>query len=256
MKITVVDLKVGKGTSTIQLQVTQNQKLSVIAVATFTNFSQSVGPTAKTDWALHPPPKPVPNFEKILAHQPDDNWLPANLVGEILPFTRRQLVLNPRGGFSTSGICDLWYTFPGESMDATYLTMMTDCIPSMSDTLLHNKGPYDAHRHFDIMEAWAEQNPGVPTPLKNALKDAAKATIFNMTLTLDIEFKRRLPTGGQEWTFQRAATKMLQDGRMDVDVTLCDHNMDILCLSRQTIVALDAKRRFGGGKKEKPKASL
>jgi hypothetical protein len=41
-----------------------------------------------------------------------------------------------------------------------------------------------------------------------------------------------------------------EDGRLDLDVTLCDHNMDVLCLSRQTIVALDAKRKFGTGKKD------
>ena len=82
--ITVIDLKVGKGTSTIQLQLTQKDKLKVIAIATFTNFSQSVGPTAKTDWAFRPPPKPVPNFEKILAHESDENWLPATYLHSFL----------------------------------------------------------------------------------------------------------------------------------------------------------------------------
>lgn len=254
--ITVIDLKVGKGTSTIQLQLTQKNKLKVIAIATFTNFSQSVGPTAKTDWTFHPPPGPVPNFEKILAHEPDDNWVPATLAGEILPFTRRQIALYHREGFPTTGICDLWNTFPGEPMDATCLTMMTDCIPSMSDTLLHNNGPYDAHTFFKAIEAWAEKNPGVPAPLTNSLKDTARATIFNMTLTLDIEFKKRLPKKGQEWTFTRIVTKIMQDGRMDLDVTLCDHNMDILCLSRQTVMVVEAERKFGAGKKEKNKASL
>lgn len=141
-------------------------------------------------------------------------------------------------------------------MDATHLTMMTDCIPAISDTHLHNKGPFDAHMFYEALEAWAEKNPGVPAPLTNSLKDAARATIFNSTLTLDIEFKRRLPKEGQEWTFTRAATRMMQDGRYDMDVTICDQNMDILCLSRQTIMALDAKRKFGTGKKEKSKASL
>jgi hypothetical protein len=253
MTITVIDIKVGKGTSTIQLQLTQKDKLKVIAMATSTNFDQPVGPTAETDWAFHPPPKPVPNFEKILAYKPDDNWLPAILAGEILPFTRRLITLNPRGGFTTAGVCDAWNTFPGERMDATYLTLMTDCIPSMSDTLLQNNGPYDAHTFFKSLETWVEKNPGVPAPLTNSLKDA---TIFNMTLTLDIEFKRRPPKGGQEWTFTRAVTRIMQDGRLDLDVTLCDHNMDILCLSRQTITALVAERKFGTGKKEKLKASL
>ncbi|KFY91758.1 hypothetical protein V500_04476 [Pseudogymnoascus sp. VKM F-4518 (FW-2643)] len=252
LHITVVDLKVGKGTSTIQLQVMQKDKLKVIAIATSTNFSQSVGPTAKSDWAfLHPPPKPVPDFDKVAAHKPDDNWLPAILSGEILPFTRRQLTLSPRGGFPTAGICDAWYNFPGDRMDTTCLTMMTDCIPSMSDALLHNNGPYDAHKMFKSTKAWADENPGVPAPLTNSLEDAARATIFNMTLTLDIEFKRRPPRGGQEWIFSRSATRIMQDGRMDLDVTLCDHNMDILCLSRQAVMVLDAGRKFTTRKKER-----
>jgi hypothetical protein len=49
MTITVVDLKIGKVTSTILLQVTQKDILKVIAVATFINFDYSIGPTAKTD---------------------------------------------------------------------------------------------------------------------------------------------------------------------------------------------------------------
>jgi ABC-type branched-subunit amino acid transport system ATPase component len=56
--------------------------------------------------------------------------------------------------------------------------------------------------------------------------------------------------------FVRAVTRMMQNGRMDLDVTLCDHNMDILCLSRQTIVVLEAERKFAQGKKESLKPSL
>lgn len=248
MTITVNDLKIGMGASTIQLQVKQKDKLKVTAIATSTNFAQPVGPSAKTEWAFHPPPRALPDFEKVLAHKPDSNWLPATLSGDILPFSRRQLSLNPRGGFATSGILDAWNTFPEEPMDATYLTMMTDCIPSMSDTLLRNGGPYDAHTFYAQMEAWAEKNPGVPAPLTNSMKDAMKATIFNMTLTLDIEFKKGLPKEGLDWAFTRAATRMMQNGRLDLDVTICDRNMDILCLSRQVILVLEANRKFVTGK--------
>lgn len=256
MQITIFDLKLGRGTSTIQLQVMQNDKLKVIATATLTNFDQPVGPTAKSDWALRPPPKPVPNFEKVLAHKPDDNWLPSILDGEVLSFTRRQLTLNPRGGYPTAGIYDAWYTFQGGRMDTTYLTMMTDCNPSMSNALLQSNTPYNIHRVFTGIKAWADENPGVPAPLTNSLKDAARLTISDTTLTLDIEFKRKLPKGGQEWIFSRAALKMMQGGRLDVDVTLCDHNMDVLCFSRQTMVALDGARVFTARQRGKPESSL
>ena len=42
---------------------------------------------------------------------------------------------------------------------------------------------------------------------------------------------------------------MLRDGRGDVDVTLCDENLDILVLARQVVLVLESKRKFGRGKK-------
>ncbi|KAI1482907.1 thioesterase family protein [Daldinia eschscholtzii] len=227
--IVVEDLKVGAGTSTIQLHLSQNGQTKVIALATSINFDK--------------------NFDEVLAHCPDENWLPAHVVGGLLPFTRRQLVLNPRDGFPADGICDAWNTFlSDERMDATYLALMSDCIPSLSDTLLQNRGAYDARANFAKMERWAVANPGVPAELTNTFKDAMGATIFNSTVTLDIEFKRRLPQEGVKWTFTRAATRMLEGGRMDLDVTICDERMEILCLARQVILALDAKKKFRVGK--------
>ncbi|KAI1733379.1 thioesterase family protein [Xylaria scruposa] len=246
-EITVEDLKVGAGTSTIQLRLSQKGQTKVIALATSCNFIKSVGPTALSAWnpgaglSTHP----IPNFEGILANKPDQHWLPAHLVGEIIPFTRRQLCLNPREGFPVDGVCDAWNTFLGdERMDATYLAMMADCIPSMSDTILRNGGIYDARRSFAIMEKWDAEHPGVPAELTNSFKQAMQTPIFSNTVTLDIEFKRRLPSEGVKWTFTRAATRMLEGGRMDLDITICNENMEILCLARQVILALDAKRKF------------
>ncbi|RYP83145.1 hypothetical protein DL769_001451 [Monosporascus sp. CRB-8-3] len=247
--ITIADLKVGAGTSTLQLQLSQNGRLKIFALATATNFDKHVGPTVPTDWRLHPPPRPAPNFDRVLAHQPDEHWLPAHLAGEILPINRHQLILNPRDGFPVDGICDAWSTFlGGERMDATCLTFMTDLIPSMSDTLLRNGGIFDARASFVKMEKWAEKNPGVPAELTNSFKEAMRATVFNQTVTLDIEFKRRLPKEGIQWTFTRSESRMLERGRLDLDVTICDEKMELLCLARQVILVLDAKRKFRDGK--------
>lgn len=45
---------------------------------------------------------------------------------------------------------------------------------------------------------------------------------INTTLTLGIEYKRRLPKNGLRFTFTRATTKTLIDGRMDIDLTICN----------------------------------
>lgn len=253
--ITISDLKLGAATSTLRLELSQKGKLRVAAQATATNFDKLVGPTVPSAWTLHPPPAPVPDFAKVLAHQPDDHWLPAIVAGEVLPFTRRQLVLNC--GFPTDGVCDAWNTFQGdERMDATYLAMMADCVPSLSDTLLSNHGLYDARRNFEMIQAAARENPGQPAVLTNSYKELAKSNVFNNTVTLDIEFKRRLPEEGVQWTFTRAATRMLEAGRMDLDITICNEKMEYLCLARQVVLALDVSRKLGGDGGAKEKATL
>ncbi|KAF4461065.1 hypothetical protein FALBO_12132 [Fusarium albosuccineum] len=248
--ITVTDLKEGGVHCTIQLQLTQGGQLKAIALATSINFDKPVGPTVATDWALNPPPPtPAPNFAKVLANEPDENWIPGSVNGEVAPLTRHILALNARGGFQIAGIADAWNCFTAEPMDATCIALMCDLIPSMSDTLLRNGGLYDAHKNFATMEEWAEKNPGQVCPLTNTLAEAAGAEVFNNTVSLDVEFKKKIPEEGIKWTFTRAATKQLQGGRMDLDVTICDEQMELVCLGRQVILCLDARKRFKGKKK-------
>lgn len=72
----------------------------------------------------------------------------------------------------------------------------------------------------------------------------------NITQTLDIEYKRRLPKEGLRFTFTRATAKSLLDGRMDVDLTICNEDMEVVCLARQLILALGMHKKFGGAAKQ------
>ncbi|ETS83510.1 hypothetical protein PFICI_05386 [Pestalotiopsis fici W106-1] len=253
--IDITDLRLGAGTSDIQLHLSQDGQVKVIALATAVNFDNVSGPSAPTAWKLTPPPEPV-DFDKIQTQEPDEDWVSTIVDGELIPVTKRILCLNPRKGFPIDGVCDAWTSFLGnERMDATYLTLMADIIPSLPDTLLRNGGIYDARANFAQIEAAEKKNPGAPVVLTNSLKQAAQATVFNHTVTLDIEFKRRLPKEGIQWIFTRAEMRMLQAGRGDLDVTICDENLDILLLARQVILVLDAKRKFRENK-SKAKSSL
>lgn len=249
--ITITPLKVGAAASTFQLQLAQEGKPKVLAIITSTNFNKSIGPSAKTAWSLQPAPAPMPDFNRVLAHQPDENWIPGRVVGELIPLTRRKLGLLPREGFPVNGVCDAWHSFlADERMDASYLALMADSTPSMSDTLLYNGGPYDAHAFHKQMAEWAKENPGVPCVITNSIAEAMQATYFNITLTMDIKYKQRLPKEGLCWAFTRAATKMLQDGRMDLDVTIYNEDMELLVTSQQLILVLDAQRKFRGSKEK------
>ncbi|KAI3322503.1 hypothetical protein HD806DRAFT_523335 [Xylariaceae sp. AK1471] len=203
--INVTVLKTGNTISKIQLLPSQNNQIKIVALATSTNFAKVIGRTTPTAWALLPPPNPTPHFAQ----------LPAHLSGEIISLTRSFLILSPRGyGYRTEG----------DHINANYLSMMTDVVPSMSDTLLHNE---------------AEEHPGVPVDITNWVAEAMQATPFNSTVTLNIEFRRRIPEGG-----------LRCEGRMDIDVTLCNDKMGLLCTAHQLILVLEAQRKFRTGKTE------
>jgi hypothetical protein len=248
--ITVTPLKTGSTSCTLQLQLFQKDRIRIVALATTTNFDVAIGPSAPTDWSLLPQPSPVPDFGLVEAYKPEPNWIPAILAGEIFTLSHRVLSLIPRPGNPVNGICDAWNRFMGdERVDSTYLAFLSDMLPSMSDTLLRNDGLYDMHEYYRRTLAWAEQNPGKPAPLTNSHAEAFKATTFNNTVTLDIEFKKRLPKEGLRWVFTRTETKMMEKGRMGVDITMCDENMDLICEAHQLILIQESQRR-GFKKKE------
>ncbi|KAK6849801.1 cytochrome P450 [Apiospora arundinis] len=126
--VIISDLKPSAATSSLRLDLSRKGKLRVTAQVTATNFNKLVGPTTPTAWALHP--------------------LPAIVVGEVLPSTRRQLVLS--ADIPIDGVCDAWNTI----------------------------------------------HPGEPPVLTNPFKELTKSTMFNNTVTLDINFKRRFPKEG------------------------------------------------------------
>lgn len=165
----------------------QDDKIKVIALATSTNFEKPIGPTvlASDSWKLSPPPKPKPDFDAVLAHKPDPNWAPHIYDGEILPMTGRLLILNGRGGFPDNGVCDAWNGFRGdERIDATYLAVMTEIMPSMTYTLTRNGGPYDARVPQERAEKWAQENPGVPLIMNpNSVAEVSSSVVCLSIIT-------------------------------------------------------------------------
>jgi hypothetical protein len=252
--IKITDLKVGKGTNFIQLEFMQNGVTKVIALATSTNFSFEFGPSAKTTVSF-PGLKPKPDFKKVEAHEPDENWIPAKMTGELLNIGKHSTLLYPAEGQTTDGTIDYWCVADKPiKFSGAQLALLGDLCPSASDTLLRTGGIYDAHRlHRGTKEA-TDKEPGKPAMLTNTLKEAMTAVFWNSTVTMDLHFKQRLPEEEMFWTFTRVTTRMLVGGRMDLDVTICDRDMVPLCLVRQVLLVLDSRRRFKeGAKGQRPK---
>jgi acyl-CoA thioesterase len=203
--ITVTTLKTGAVSSTIQLQLSQNGKIRIVALATSTNFDKVLGPSAATDWTLYPSPPPKPRFDRVMAQKPDDNWLPGHITGEIIPVTRRILILNPRRGHTVKGVCDVWNSFLGdERMDATYLAMMTDIMPSLSDTLLRNGGLYDGHLFLEKLQRWAEKHPGVPAMVNNTILLESLPRCY-----VTVEWTSKLQCAMRRWSYCAQRARLL-----------------------------------------------
>jgi hypothetical protein len=184
-------------------------------------------------------------LKKIEANEPDENWIPSKTMGELLPFLKRMTFLYPVNGHPTAGIIDYWCAFDRpERFGGAHLAMLCDVAPSASDTLLRTEGVFDAHKIYGIKKEAAEKTPGKPALLRNSLKEAAKARIWNTTLTMDLQFKRRLSEKEMMWTFTRVTTRMLDGGRMDIDLTIYDEELVPICLARQVMLVINAGRRF------------
>ncbi|KAI0201417.1 thioesterase family protein [Astrocystis sublimbata] len=258
--VTVTQLKLGAMVSTLQLELRQKDKTRVVALATVTDLAKPVGPTLPpSNWFLQPQSSPPPNFEAIEAQKSDPNWLRFRMDDEVFPLTRHLLNMYPAAGFPHQGLADGWIRVASDEdrIDATFLGAMCDLIPSHSDTGLRNGGLYDAHSNHKIVKRWAtEQTPpggGPPAVLTVKRETAFKSPIVHQTITLDVEFKRRLSPEGLRWVYTRSGTRMAHGGRMDLDIVLCDENMELLCVGHQLLVAVDTKRRFGA---RKPGSSL
>ncbi|KAK4199940.1 thioesterase-like superfamily-domain-containing protein [Triangularia verruculosa] len=259
--ITIKTLRSGATSTTLQAELTQSNQLKTLAIATAVNFERPLGPSAKSEWTLLPLPTAHPNLHAIESGQKDPNWVLGRIKGEFLKFTERILFAAPRKGHTTNGIHDGWYKFlyahnddedysPDYEggVDNTLLTFLTDAIPSMSDMLLRNGGAYDAHAIHRKMLQWEaadRRNEGKPAVIWNTIKEAMKAQVFNNTVTLDIEFKKRVdPKKNSGWVFIRTVTKMMDRGRMDLDIVICDETMELLAIAHQTVLVLEAGRKF------------
>jgi acyl-CoA thioesterase len=78
-----------------------------------------------------------------------------------------------------------------------------------------------------------------------------KAKFWYPTVTLNIDMKKHLPKEGVEWLYSRIVTKVVRDGRTDLDVTILDQDGEVVALSTQVGLVVSAARNVGTRKMEK-----
>ena len=62
------------------------------------------------------------------------------------------------------------------------------------------------------------------------------------TLSLSLEVKAVEPPQGWGWLFCKIECKVIKNGRMDIEVTMCDEDKNLVALSRHVAIVVSAER--------------
>lgn len=235
----VTDIKAGSTTSTIQLLLLQKEKPKALAIVTSANFANPISPSAPPACSLYPAKLPTPILRR--------RWLTNLLMtGYHCWLTVRQFPCQTTTGHQLMGLVT---AFTDDNMDATAIAYMAgNTIVAMNDVVLRSGSFMDAHRNHTLIRDWADKNPGVSYQIAHTFKEAIELPYFSCTVSMNVEFKKRLPREGVQWVYTRAETKMMEGGWLDMELLLMDKDMHLLCISRHMLQATGPRRKFQGGK--------
>ncbi|KAJ5658181.1 uncharacterized protein N7484_001830 [Penicillium longicatenatum] len=252
----VEDIKLGARTSTINVKLLQPSEkqpdkleIKVVGYITVSPPDAEVGISVPTGWKAHPQPVPgsLPdgqiNFTQLAETGKDGAW---SKSAPPYPEFRRaatQLELYGPGKGETqqqrtgSMAIDQWARFRpcgdqnGRWTDAAVVYLL-DMFPMALDG-------------FDSVSANAVAKESGKSV------DDLKAKFWYPTVTLNIDMKKHLPAAGVEWLYSRIVTKVVRDGRTDLDVTVLDQDGEVIALSTQVGLVVSASRNLGTRKMEK-----
>ncbi|KAJ5936348.1 hypothetical protein N7454_004983 [Penicillium verhagenii] len=252
----VEDVKLGARTSTIHIKLLQPSEkhpdkleIKVAGYITVSPPDAEVGISVPTGWKAHPAPVPgsLPNgqidFAQLGATGKDGAWVKTEPPYPEFRRAATQLELYGPGKGETqqqrSGTMaiDQWARFrpcgdlDGKWTDAAVVYLL-DMFPMALDG-------------FDSVSAnaVAKETGGNAADLR--------AKFWYPTVTLNIDMKKHLPAGGVEWLYSRIVTKVVRDGRTDLDVTVLDQNGEVVALGTQVGLVVSASRNLGSRKLQK-----
>jgi acyl-coenzyme A thioesterase PaaI-like protein len=232
--VTVKDVKLGRQTSTVQVTLTQDGRNEVIAVLTHANLALESGISLPTSWSLDPAPPPA-DLEKLAAHGTDGTWTVFTPGGPNPNFRKAALqvdIYNYKGSRVQRGMMDQWIKFKsGEPFTNTCLGLLSDMFPQMVESY---KGDQEALEGAGVSERQL-------------------STHWYPTLALNVDVKRSLPKEGAKWMFVRIQSKMIHNGRKDLEVIIMDEHGEIIALSHHVAMILSASRNLakrGEGRKD------
>jgi hypothetical protein len=224
---TVKDVKLGRQTSTIHVTLSQDGRDEVLAYITQSNIAQETGVSFDTGWA--PNPAPYPHLDLAgLKDGTDPFWAEQTTI----PFpafrkaTNRVRFFFPRAGQKLRSLGDHWLLFRnGERFTQHSLGFVADMFPQIVEAFTQASDPYHVTDAFT----------GEKKPL---------ARFWYPTVVLNLDIKKALPEEGVEWLFVRNRSKMIKNGRLDIEVVILDQWGELVALSHHVTLVLGVERNM------------
>ncbi|KAF4908973.1 hypothetical protein CGCF415_v006216 [Colletotrichum fructicola] len=229
----VEEVKLGRNLSTVHITLYQHELLqsapwfsaksrrNVLAYLTNARISLEKGLTLDSGWTMTPPPKPV-DFAALSLDE-DPHWFRRDkMTARAVSFARAHNNLEhyvPREGVRR-GMADMWLRFKaGQRFTNASLGYIADAYPT-------------------IVEAWRPRRGEEQTPFRS------DEMFWYPTLSLNLDVKRSLPENGVEWLFIRCLAKVIQNGRLDLEVIILDQDQNVVALSNHVNMVLSAERNL------------
>jgi acyl-CoA thioesterase len=225
-ELSIKDVKLGRRTSTVHVALSQGGRDKVTGYVTVSDVASDTGITLPSKWRLSPAPV------SSRPPQVDEN------------------------GETTDGI---WRKMPLRHADYRRAARQTRIYV-----------PLDKQQEYSIVDQWARLWPvgpkGGPSkwttesaahlldifPIALLNMESAGAALVNPgaapppmwfpTVTLNIDFKKRIPPEGLEWLYSRVTMKSISNGRTDIEVVQMDEHGQLMAVMSQIGMIMSASR--------------
>ena len=141
-------------------------------------------------------------------------------------------------------VLDIWLRFPGGREKFTDETL-----------------GYVVAAWPTIVEEWRPGPPspaalGEPEPREKQKPFPWDRVFWYPTVVLNLEVKKRLNPEGEEWLFIRVMTRMVRNGRLDLEVLVFDSRGEMVAISEHVCFVMGLERNVGGRQDKGKKSSV
>lgn len=252
--LTVQDVKLGARTSTLHVTVSQTREgkkkhpqgdgdsateealeAKVAGYITVSPPMAEVGASGSTSWTLHPPSLPGSgpngrvNLSALAAEGRDGVWERSQHDSKSFRWAGQHIeVFSPAkdsAGPDRRATVEQWARFqPGGERKARWtdeaVAYLVDMFPEALD------------------ELGRVASSGMPGNHKTEF-------FWYPTVTLNVEVKKQLPLQGVEWLYSRIHSKVIRNGRTDINVVVLDEEGEIIAVASQVGLVVSASRNIG-----------